>query len=299
MPQIELKKVYGLEIQSNSYSQREGSLERAKNITLSQDNIYKKRRGFKTFYDPTTTTIRNLGEYMDKLIGFNSTSVQVYTQDASGDFSSVATLGGVSVAIAANTKARNVSANNNLYFKDDNSIKKLESTTANVLNAGVDGATDIQVFLQTKSASETFFRPNSQVAYRSLFGRKDANNNLVLGAPSQVAVATNSATSATWVTVGPSTTVTVTSTAHGLSTADVVYVYGSTGTVISDANYTVTVTGADTFTFVVGTTSATTGSLYWGTFKTTKLDIAVPSGCNITEFICQLYRTTYSSSSAI
>lgn len=300
MPQIELKKVYGLEVQSNSYSQREGSLERAKNITLSQDDIYKKRRGFKTFYDPTTTTIRNLGEYQDKLVGFNSTSVQIYTQDSSGDFVSVLTLGGVSVAIAANTKARYVLSNNNLYFKDDSSIKKLESTTANVLNAGVDSATDMQVYLQTKSAAETFFRPNSQIAYRALFGRKDANNNLILGAPSQVTVATNSAisTTATWATVA-STTVTVTSNTHGLTTADVIYVYSATGSVISDANYTVTVTGANTFTFVVGTSSTSSGTLSWGTFKTTNLDITVPSGCNSTEFFCQIYRTTYSASSSI
>lgn len=298
MPQIEVKKVYGLEVQSNSYSQREGSLERAKNITLSQDDIYKKRRGFKTFYDPTTTTIRNLGEYRGKLVGFNSTSIQVYTQDASGDFSSVLTLGGVTVAIAANTKARYVLSNNNLYFKDDNGIKKLESTTANVLNAGIDGATDMQVFLQTKSAAESFFRPNSQVAYRAVFGRTDANNNKILGSPSQVAVATNSAlTGKTYASVG--TLVTVTSVAHGLSVNDVVYVYGSTGSGIADANYTVTViVDADNFKFVAATAGGG-GTLSWGTFKSTTLDIAVPSGCNSTEFICQIYRTTYTASSAI
>ena len=301
MPQIELKKVYGLEIQSNSYSQREGSLERAKNITLSQDNIYKKRRGFSTFYDPTTTTIRNLGEYADKLIGFNSNSVQVYTQDSGGDFSSVLTLGGVAVSIAANTKARNVSANSNLYFKDDNGIKKLESATANVLNAGIDGGTDLQVFLQTKSASESFFRPNSQIAYRAVFGRKDANTNLVLGAPSQIASATNAAvsTSATWAYSGG--TVTVTSSSHGLSTSDVVYIYNASytggGSGINDAAYTVTVSSSSVFTFTATVTTATAGGLSFGTYKTTELDIAVPPGCNSTEYLCQIYRTSASVTS--
>ena len=298
MPQIELKKVYGLEIQSNSYTQREGSLERAKNITLSQDDIYKKRRGFKTFYDPTTTTIRNLGEFRGKIVGFNSTGVQTYTQDAAGDFSSVLTLGGVSVAIAANTKARYVLSNNNLYFKDDNGIKKLESTTANVLNAGIDGATDMQVYLQTKSASESFFRPNSQVAYRALFGRVDANNNKIIGAPSQVAVSTNSPTIGS-VYASAATTVTVTSTAHGLSVSDVIYVYGGSSTGISDANYSVTnIVDANNFKFVAAT-SGGGGTLNWGTFKTTNLDIAVPSGVNSTEFFCQIYRTTYSATSSI
>ncbi len=298
MPQIELKKVYGLEVQSNSYSQREGSLERAKNITLSQDDIYKKRRGFKTFYDPTTTTIRNLGEYADKIVGFNASSVQVYTQDASGDFSSVLTLGGVAVAIAANTKARYVLSNNNLYFKDDTSIKKLESTTANVLNAGIDGATDMQVYLQTKSASESFFRPNSQVAYRALFGRKDANNNKILGAPSQVAVATNSALTGKSFT-SATNVVSVTSIAHGLSVSDVVYVYGCSIAGMVDGNYTVTgITSADIFTFTAATGN-NPGTVSYGTFKTTNLDIAVPSGVNSTEFFCQIYRTTYSASSVI
>jgi hypothetical protein len=298
VPQIELKKVYGLELQSNSFEVREGSLEVAENIVLSQDNIYKKRRGDKTFYDPTTVTIRNLGEYNGKVLGFASDRVQVYTQ-VSGDYSSVSTLSGATVSISSGSKARYVAANNNLYFTTSTGVLKLESLTGNVLQAGIDSATDLQIFRQDFSASESFFRPDSQVAYRILFGRRDANNNLVLGSPSQIAVATNTVAASSSVSISsPDVTVT-TSSNHGLSVTDVVYITGANGSGLADGVYSVTATPSATQFTVVGSSPSGITSLSWGTYKTTRLDYAIPSGVNTTEFICQIYRSSVSATSSV
>jgi hypothetical protein len=65
------------------------------------------------------------------------------------------------------------------------------------------------------------------------------------------------------VTYGRSgTTVTVTKTAHGLSTGDVVGIHfvGGSGGAATDGNYTITRTGADTFTLTDINTGNITGS---------------------------------------
>ena len=70
------------------------------------------------------------------------------------------------------------------------------------------------------------------------------------------------------VTYGRSgTTVTVTKTAHGLSTGDVIGIHfvGGTGGTATDGTYTITRTGADTFTLVdinSGTITATPAAVY-------------------------------------
>ena len=70
------------------------------------------------------------------------------------------------------------------------------------------------------------------------------------------------------VTYGRSgTTVTVTKTAHGLSTGDVIGIHfaGGTGGTATDGTYTITRTGADTFTLTdinTGTITATPAAVY-------------------------------------
>lgn len=290
--QSESKKVKGLALQSNSFSVPEGSFERLDNCVVVQDNIVQKKRGASTFYDIDPETGRNLAEYSGKLLGFCSDEVQVYTQNSGGEFVSKATLGGSAFTIASGHKARNVQSNGNFYYTATEGIFKLESTTANVLEAGIDPATDLQLFLAEKSAVETFFRPDSQISYRVVFGRKDANNNVVLGAPSQLVTATNAVISAAATLAA--TTVTVTSTAHGLTTGDIIYVVNSDSSGVPDGNYTATSTGANTFTFPANTGSA--GSiLYWGTYKTPTLDFAVPPGIS-DEFFYRVYRSDTSAS---
>ena len=59
-----------------------------------------------------------------------------------------------------------------------------------------------------------------------------------------------------------STTVTVTSTAHGLANGDVIYVSAASDSGLNGYN-TITVTGANTYTFTTSSTGASTGTLDW------------------------------------
>jgi hypothetical protein len=295
--QAEQRKVYGLALQSNSFNVPEGSFEKLDNCVVTQDDIIRKRRGASLFYNiGASVSGRNLSFYDDKLIGFCDDVVQVYNQDGSGNFASLSSLGGAAFTIASGKKARNVPSNGNLYFTADQGVFKLESSTADVLEAGVEPATDIQVFLTEKSASETFFRPDSQIGYRVVFGRKDANNNTVLGSPSQFISSVNSPR--TDAATLAATTVTVNATAHGLAVSDVIYVFNADSTGVPDGNYTVATTPtANQFTFSANTGSAGT-TLSWGTFKTPSLDWDIPDGLS-DEFFWRLYRTSTSASSDI
>lgn len=296
--QKESKKVKGLALQSNSFAVPEGSYERLDNCIIVHDNIIQKRRGEADFYDVgDTVTARNLGEYQDKLLGFCGDVVQVYNQAADGSFDSISSLGGTPFTLSPNQKARNVESNGNLYFTADEGVFKLESTTADVLEAGIEPATDLQIFTQDKSAAETFFRPDSQISYRTVFGRKDANSNTVLGAPSQIVSTTNILSNSSSATLA-GTTVTVGFSDHGLSVSDVIYVVNADSTGIPDGNYTVaTVPNANEFTFEANTGDAGT-ELSFGTYKVPTLDFAVPTGIT-TEFFYRVYRSTASAAQDI
>lgn len=292
MSQIEIKKVFGLELQSNSYLVREGSFEILENCTLVQDDIVSKRSGKRLFKTLGAVEGKTLAEYQAKLLCICDDRIEVYTQNSAGELVSTAVLSGETVAVSG--KSRTAQSNGNMYFTTDNGILKLESVTAPVLTAGIDPATDIQIITQAQSDIETFFTPDSQIAYRVLFGRKDANNNFVLGAPSQVAIATNPIATASSASIAGSTVTVNTIAPHLLAVSDVVYIKDADGTGVPDGIYTVATTpDADTFTFAANSGSGVS-TLKWGTFKIPTLDFAVPPGINSTEFLFQLYRSTTS-----
>lgn len=297
--QLNSTKVFGLELQSNSYTVREGSLERATNVVISQDNIIKKRRGYALFYEPVRV-LKNLVQYKDMLIGFCANKVQVYTQNANGTFASVAELGGETISIASNAKARNVESNGNLYFTTSLGVLKLESTTNNVLKAGVKRALDLNLAAQVYSASETYMTPDSQVGYRVVFGRKDANDNFVIGAPSELLIVSNTVQANNGAVSEGSGVVTFSSsTAHGLAVGDQIYIKNADGTGLPDGVYTTLAgtTGTTINVSEVGTYSTIT-TLDWGKFYNNKIEYGVPAGLS-TENVIQIYRSTPSATAEI
>ena len=295
MPQVELKKVFGLELQSNSFNVREGSLERAKNIVISQDNILTKRRGFKIFYEPARTVL-NLTEYQSKLVGFCTDKVQIYQQLPNGDFTALTELDGETVSIDSYEKARNVQSNNNLYFTTNNGILKLESTQADVLKAGVKRALDLSLVNQDFSSTESYFTPDSQIGYRIVFGRRDANNNLVLGAPSELLTISNSVEDNSGSVSESLGVVTFTSgSSHGLTAGDYIYIKNSDGTGLPDGVYQTQAgtTGTTIKVTAIGAYSTIT-SLQWGKFYNNRIEFTIPSGLT-TENIVQIYRSSPSA----
>jgi hypothetical protein len=223
--QIEHKAVYGLQLQSNSFKVQEGSLEVAENITVVQDNIYKLRRGFKEFVDPSPAMVTAQTEYQDKIVAVAEDRVVIFNQVETGtdigDYSSTTTMTndtGVTVSTGTDgQKPRFVESNGNLYFTSDDGVMKLESVTGTVLKSGIDRALDLNIFRLFKPTGgpETYFPTNSQIGYRIVWLRKDANQNTIIGSPSEFAVLANSGTSSAYAVGGYS------SSAKTFTSADV------------------------------------------------------------------------------
>jgi len=70
----------------------------------------------------------------------------------------------------------------NFYFTTSEGVFKLDSTASTPRKAGVVRALD---GVGSTTGSSGFLQDNSAVAYRMVWGYRDENNNLILGAPSQ------------------------------------------------------------------------------------------------------------------
>lgn len=79
-------------------------------------------------------------------------------------------------------KMKGVEANRNFYFITNDGIKKLTSPSSTPTSAGMPQALDLELSLA--SAGSGFMSDDTGVAYRLVWARRDANDNLILGAPS-------------------------------------------------------------------------------------------------------------------
>lgn len=304
MATVTISQVAGLTVQPNSFTVPDGTLERAHNVVLSQDAMSRKRRGFATLIASLYNAVA-VAEYLETLFVLTTTQIGKIDQ-AAGTVTYLSDPEGLFV-VSAQAKPRLAGAGGNLYAATSSGILKIESTTATVMRAGIPPGLDLAVTLSGKTGP---IPPDSQTAYRAVFGRKDANGNLILGAPSEVTSVTNLMLRAQTATYAAST-VTVTSTAHGLAVSDTVVVKnpidasGATVTNI-DTNtergteYVVaTVPNANQFTFTVtGTPVGTLAKLDWGVYKTAAVSFTIPSGALSTEYLYQLHRGAPSLSDA-
>lgn len=89
----------------------------------------------------------------------------------------------------SSTKVRSIQTSGNLYVTSSQGIQKLDNITGGFVNAGAPDGLDGTAILNPGPTG--FMTPNTQVAYRVVWGYKDANNNLILGVPSQRIILAN------------------------------------------------------------------------------------------------------------
>lgn len=196
-PQTLTLKVKGLYTNSNELSEApDGALKIADNIWISKDSIAESRRGFAflPFALPHAGDRGDkLGEYQSQLlIHYNNTGT-TNTNDSLAYYDNnagVVTYSGVfahpSPLLA---RMRFAEANKNIYFTTAAGVYKNDLISNTPALAGMYKGLDCAATLSTNASG--FFNNNAQVAYRIVWGIKDANGNLVLGAPSQRAIVTN------------------------------------------------------------------------------------------------------------
>jgi hypothetical protein len=186
--QLKLK-IRGLYTDPNNFSEvPEGALAKADNVVIDKDSVLESRRG-QTFYGDELDAgeeIRRLFNYRDSLIASYDDKL-AYDSDDEGTWVEYP---GTYEDPDVGFKIRRIEANRNFYFNTSSGVQKLDSLTSTPRDAG---AVKALGGVATLGSSGTGFLPtNSAVAYRLVWGYKDANNNLILGFPSQRAIVSNS-----------------------------------------------------------------------------------------------------------
>lgn len=148
-----------------------------------------------------------------------------------------------------------------LYFTTSAGPYRLDSPTSEPVAAGVapglEGKAEV-------TGSSGWLAYGETVGYRVNLGRRDADGDLLLGSPSGRLLVTNLADNGTLLAftwTRAAAVITATDVAHGLTTGDSIVVTTSDDTdAIPLGVYTITVTGADTFTFTGVAAGAASGS---------------------------------------
>ena len=281
----EIRQFKGRYAQRNSFELPDGALETALNVTVANDFIISKRRGYYTFFTPPTGILKSIENYERTLIGFYTDKVSHFADTGtSPNLVGAETINsleaGVTVSITGTRVPRPMQASENLYFTTTAGIRKLTAFDSAVSSVSAPPAMDLSAVFVPGSVT-TWFGAGKSVSYRVLFGRRDANDNLIIGAPSDVATISNPATTGvSYISApsGPNWLVTVTSTAHGQVTGNYLELYGA---VDPDANgiYQITISGPNAFTYIVTSGDPTSGTINWAQSAAVLLETTVPEEC--------------------
>lgn len=182
-------KVSGLYTNPNQFSEiPDGALSKATNAVIDKGGVIESRRGFKKYGNElgTNHAINSIHTYKDKLIVHHNSATLSYDSDGAGTWTSYA--GTVESPNGIHIKSVNQSGN--FYFTTNEGIKKLDTISSTITSMGIAKALDIT---GATDAATGWFANNSAVAYRVVWGKRDANNNLLIGAPSGRIVIINSA----------------------------------------------------------------------------------------------------------
>jgi hypothetical protein len=189
MPQALNLKLKGLYISNNELDANpEGALSVADEVVIDYDSLLTSRRGFDYLeFDFTNGSDRanQYTSYQDKLIAHHGTDSVGYYDTGTGWMDYTGSFPQPDSSLA---RTKFLGANQNLYFTSSSGIYKLDAFNSTPIQAGAPKGLDINA---TTSGVSGFMPDNSQIAYRLLWGYRDLNNNLILGAPSQRAVVIN------------------------------------------------------------------------------------------------------------
>lgn len=162
----------------------DGGLLVATNVVIDKEEVVETRRGYKRYGIALANTPKALFNYQDRLLVHHGSSL-AYDSDALGTWVNYS---GTYDPPSGALRIQSVEANKNLYFTTSAGIKKLSAYNGSVGSAGGVKAIDGSA---VTSGAAGWMANNNQAAYRIVWGITDANNNKILGAPSQRIIVTN------------------------------------------------------------------------------------------------------------
>lgn len=186
-------KLSGLITDPNTFSEvPEGlTLARASNVVLDKDSIMSSRRGFAQYGVPTATPtaqITSMFDFKDTIIVADVLGNLSYDANNNGSTWTQYTGTFLPPSGVSNDRINSFQANKNLFFTTSEGVFKLEAPTATPRQAGVSaglGGSGVT------TGAAGFMATSTNVAYRIVWGYRDLNENLVLGAPSDRIVVPN------------------------------------------------------------------------------------------------------------
>jgi hypothetical protein len=190
MSQSLLLKNSGLQTNSNQLSAvSEGALNLANNISIDKDEVAESRRGFKRLpFAAASSDIRNdrVTSYQDRIIAHRSNdNTMAYYTDGVGWTNYAGTYSHPDIDYA---RMYFLQQSGNLYFTTSQGVKVLDNYAGPIYNTGMPKGLDGTAAV---TGSSGFMGHDTQRAYRVVWGTRDANNNLYLGAPSQRIIVSN------------------------------------------------------------------------------------------------------------
>jgi hypothetical protein len=182
-------KISGLYTNPNQFSEiPEGALQTANNIVIDKGSVAEPRRGqakYGQLPSSYTGSVDALYEYDGTLlVSYNN---KLARDNGSGTFTDYTG----TFSPPTGHRIKSTQANKNFYFTTSSNIKKLSIVSADPIDAGAPRALDGYCSIDSGS-SNGFLGNGESVAYRFVWGYKDANDNLILGSPSGRATVTNS-----------------------------------------------------------------------------------------------------------
>lgn len=163
-----------------------GALEIANNVVINSKSLIESRRGQTQYGTPLSIG----SDQVNKLFNFSSSLIANYADKMAYDSGNGVWVdySGTYLAPSSDFKIRSLEALRNFYFTTTKGVYKLDALTSTPRPAGVARALGGTWALDGSSG---FLLDDSSVAYRIVWGYYDANNNLLLGAPSQRIIAIN------------------------------------------------------------------------------------------------------------
>lgn len=175
----------------------EGALTIADNVVIDRPSIVATRRGFDNNYLQTSISQPlSFHQYNNALIVNTTDSLGTYKliTDINGDGTFTEYSGDYPppAPTEAGSRVRSVETNKNFYCLTDNGTYRLDALSGTPRLAGCPpgqsgGGVNV-------AATSGFLPASTYVAYRIVFGYRDANSNLILGAPSGRIVVKNAST---------------------------------------------------------------------------------------------------------
>jgi hypothetical protein len=161
-----------------------GAMKVAQNVVIDRPGIVETRRGFEYYGDSLPSAGIKAFVYMSRTLWYCEDGELVYDSDGAGTWTQYSG----TYSPPSGNFINSTQANGNFYYTTNNGVYKISSLAGTPQQAGGPEGLDVSLAV---AGMGTAVPTNAQVAYALVWGYLDANDNLILGAPTEWAYYVN------------------------------------------------------------------------------------------------------------